>query len=51
MLLSAWENAEVTLPIDDEYYYKKLSEHIAVSRVKEGKDILIDNSGSYGGTH
>lgn len=51
MLLSAWENSEVTLPIDDEYYYRKLSEHIAESRVKKVKDILIDNSKSYGGTY
>lgn len=51
MLLSAWENTPVQLPVDDDMYFKKLSEHIANSKVKEGKDLLIDNSSSYGGTH
>lgn len=51
MLLSSWENRAVCLPVDDEEYREKLSEHIAGSRLKEGKDILIDNSASYGGTN
>ena len=50
MLLSAWQGREVTLPIDDDVYYEELKKHIASSKGKSGKDILIDNSMSYGGT-
>ena len=50
MLLSAWENREVALPIDDDRYYGELQKHIAQSRDKNTGDILIDNSMSFGGT-
>lgn len=50
MLLSAWLDKTVSLPIDDEMYLKELQKHIAVSREKTGEDILIDNTMSYGGT-
>ncbi len=50
MLLSSWEDVTVQLPVDDAFYWKKLSEHIALSKEKEGKDLLIDNSSSFGGT-
>lgn len=50
MLLSSWQNREVTLPIDDEAYLAELQKHIATSKLKSGGDILIDNSMSYGGT-
>ncbi len=32
MLLSAWENREVTLPIDDDHFYEELKKRIAVSK-------------------
>jgi len=50
MLLSAWENREISLPIDDDRYYGELQKHIAQSRDKNTGDILIDNSMSFGGT-
>lgn len=40
MLLSAWENRMVSLPIDDEHFYEELKKRIAVSkphRIKEEK--------------
>lgn len=49
-LLSSFKNETVTLPIDDDEYYAELSKRIAVSRLKEGADVLIDNSSSFGGT-
>lgn len=49
MLLSTWDNKDITLPIDDDYYYEKLKERIATSKDKGTKDIYIDNSMSYGG--
>lgn len=50
MLLSAWKDKAVTLPVDDEEYLQQLEKRIAVSKEKQGKDILIDNTMSYGGT-
>lgn len=50
MLLSAWKNEEVSLPVDDDEYYRYLQQHIAASKKKSGEDILIDNSMSFGGT-
>ena len=50
MLLSTWLDQTVTLPLDDEQYYEELKKRIATSRLKEGEDILIDNSASFGGT-
>lgn len=50
MLLSQWENQEVLLPIDDEYYCKKLKEKIKDSKEKSHGDLLLDNSMSYGGS-
>lgn len=50
MLLSAWKNETVSLPVDDEEYYDFLQKKIATSRRKTGEDMLIDNSASFGGT-
>lgn len=50
MLLSSWEDRSVTLPIDDDYYYERLQEHIAASKEKGTADLLIDNTMSFGGT-
>ncbi len=50
MLLSTWENATVTLPVDDEYYYAQLQKRVASSLDKDTEDKLIDNSSSFGGT-
>lgn len=50
MLLSGWLNKDVCLPIDDDVYLKELEKRIATSGNKDGADILIDNSMSFGGT-
>lgn len=50
MLLSAWLDKTVTLPVDDEVYWTELQKRIVTSRVKTGEDMLIDNSMSFGGT-
>lgn len=50
MLLSAWENRTVSLPVDGGRYYEALKEKIASSVEKRGKNVLIDNSMSFGGT-
>ena len=50
MLLSAWLDQTVTLPVDDDLYIAELQKRIATSKVKQGEDILIDNSMSFGGT-
>ena len=47
--LSGWNDGEtVSLPIDDDRYYKELSEHCKNSRVKTGTDKVVDTSGSFG---
>ncbi len=50
MLLSAWEDKPVTLPVNENAYYKQLCKRIKTSRLKDTQDILIDNTSSYGGT-
>lgn len=50
MLLSAWLDKTMTLPVDDDLYFTELQKRIAASKVKTGEDILIDNSMSFGGT-
>ncbi len=50
MLLSSWQGKLVELPVNDDEYYEELQKHVAVSRLKETKDLLIDNSMSFGGT-
>ncbi|MGN1052482.1 MAG: gfo/Idh/MocA family oxidoreductase, partial [Candidatus Scatosoma sp.] len=50
MLLSAWKNETVSLPVNDEEYYGYLQKKIATSKRKTGEDRLIDNSTSFGGT-
>lgn len=50
MLLSAWKDRTVTLPVDDDEYYAELKKHIDTSREKRVEDLLIDNTMSYGGT-
>ena len=49
MLLSSWLDQTVSLPLDDERYWEELKKRIAISKVKTGEDILIDNSTSFGG--
>ena len=47
-LLSAWQNREVTLPIDDEEYYTELQKHIAVSSLRAGAaNTVLDTKGTY----
>ena len=50
MLLSAWKNETVSLPVDDEEYYCYLKKKINASKGKTVEDLLIDNSTSFGGT-
>ena len=50
MLLSSWLDKTVELPVDEDVYLAELQKHIDVSREKGTKDILIDNSMSFGGT-
>jgi predicted dehydrogenase len=50
MLLSTWLDKTVTLPFDDDLYLSELNKRIAVSKKKSVKDIIIDNTSSFGGT-
>lgn len=50
MLLSAWEDKTVELPVNDDLYYKELKKRIASSKDKAGESILIDNTMSFGRT-
>ena len=50
MLLSSWLDRAVELPVDDDLYWAELQKRINVSCEKGTKDILIDNSMSFGGT-
>lgn len=49
MLLSAWKNQSVSLPIDDDEYLNYLKEKIAGSKKKAFKDVTFDISGTYSG--
>ena len=47
--LSGWNNGEtISLPIDDDRYYNELSAHCKTSRIKTGKDVVVDTSESFG---
>jgi len=48
MHLSAWTGETVSLPIDEEKFYRLLMERCATSRHKEETDVTMDTSGSYG---
>ncbi len=50
MLLSSWLDKTVELPIDDDLYLRELEKRIATSKLKDGGNILIDNTMSFGGT-
>ncbi len=50
MLLSAWQNRTVAIPVDDDEYLQELQKRVAVSKLKDTGDLLIDNSMSFGGT-
>ncbi len=49
MLLSAWTNKEVTLPIDGDEYYAELQKRVATSRRKAtvASDVAQDLDGTY----
>ena len=47
MHLSSWLGREVELPIDEELFYKLLSEKCAGSRHKEEKNVTFSTEGSY----
>ena len=49
MLLSAWLDDWVNIPVDEDLFYAKLQEKIASSTVvKEGKDNVMDTDGTFG---
>lgn len=50
MLLSAWLDKTVSLPVDDKLYRTELNKRISSSRRKSGEDVLIDNTSSFGGS-
>ena len=47
MHLSAWENREVSLPIDEQRFYELLMEKCKTSRHKEEKDVTMSTEGTY----
>ena len=47
MHLSSWLGKEVTLPIDEELFYRLLKEKCQNSRHKEERDVTISTEGSY----
>ena len=50
MLLSTFIDKTVELPINDELYYKELSERIATGRDKKVLEKVLDTDGSFGST-
>ena len=49
MLLSAWLDDWVNIPVDEDLFYAKLQEKIAASTVvKEDKDNVMDTDGTFG---
>ncbi len=48
MLLSAWLDKEIQIPIDDELYLSELKKRMAVSRHKTTQEVTLDTTGSYG---
>lgn len=50
MLLSAWQDRTVAIPVNDDEYLQELQKRVAVSKLKDTGDLLIDNSMSFGGT-
>ncbi len=47
MHLSSWLGKEVTLPVDEELFYRLLKEKCQNSRHKEERDVTISTEGSY----
>ena len=47
LTLSSWLGQPVTLPIDEDLFYEKLSEKIASSKVKTGESVHFDTEGTY----
>ena len=47
MHLSSWLGQPVTLPIDEDLFYEKLSEKIAGSKIKTGESVHFDTEGTY----
>lgn len=49
MLLSAWQDDWVEIPVDEDLFYARLQEKIATSTaVKENKDTVMDTDGTFG---
>ena len=48
MLLSAWLDKEVAIPVDDELYLSELKKRMATSRHKTTEEVVFDTTGSYG---
>ena len=49
MLYSAFINDEVPIPFDDEAFYAEHQKRVATGIVKEGVDVVLDTSATYGG--
>lgn len=50
MELSTWLGQTVTLPFDDDLYYRELMKRVETGREKEGvEERVLDTSGTYGG--
>ena len=47
MHLSSWLDRRVSLPIDEELFFAKLTEKCKTSRRKEERDVTMDTAGSY----
>ncbi len=48
MMLSAWLDKTITLPVDDELYLNELNKRIATGRVKDTvKETVLDTEGTY----
>ena len=51
MHLSAFTGKQVSLPLDDDFYYEELMKRVATSRRKEGgKTVFADTSKTYSGS-
>lgn len=50
MYLSAWTNAPVKLPIDEDLYYEELMKRVATSKHKNVKAVFADTAGTYSGS-
>ncbi len=48
MLMSAWKNEAVSIPINDDEYYALLQKRVATSKKKDVQEVVLDTAGTYG---